>query len=434
MPINFRSYSEIISSIRSDIVRFLPTLDPTIFGNFSRAFADSLAGRAYDISLVVQQLVKEMFPSTASAAFLERWATYERLSRTAATAATGQITFTGTAASVIPDNTSLQTSAGILYTTQAELTLSAQVISVTSLVRVGSLVTATTSSDHLLGSGQSVTIAGAVETDYNGSFQVTVLSATTFTYTITATPSTPATGTITASFNGGSVAVESDDTGQDQNLESGAQLNLVSPISGVDTTARVQFSEVGGGADDETDANLLTRTLNSRSNPTANFNVGAIEKAVLSVAGVTRVNVKRITPYPGAVTVQFVRDDDANIIPSASEVTTVRDVLLEILPAHSDPDDLIVIAPTAVTTGFTFSSITPDTSTMRTAIENNLIAFFRDDADFETTILADRYRAAIVETTDPGNGDILTDFTLTTPLADIIISTDEIGVLGSVIF
>ena len=45
---------------------------------------------------------------------------------------------------------------------------------------------------------ERVIVAGAVEPEYNGTYEVTVLNETTFSYTITGTPTTPATGTITA--------------------------------------------------------------------------------------------------------------------------------------------------------------------------------------------------------------------------------------------
>ena len=41
------------------------------------------------------------------------------------------------------------------------------------------------------------------------------------------------------------------------------------------------------------------------------------------------MKVKRVTPLVGQVTILFVRDDDDNIIPSGSEVTTVKDAILE---------------------------------------------------------------------------------------------------------
>lgn len=434
MPINFSTYQEIIDRNRADIAANLPRVDPRVFGSKVRALADSQAGRSLDIVELQKQLLKEMFPQTASGEYQGRWGGYEGLTKNPATAATGPITFTGTIGSIILSGKSLNSVDGNLYSTAADLTLASQSISITSLTRSGTTATATTASDHSMATGQQVTIAGANETEYNGTFTITVIAADKFEYTLTGSPSTPATGTITASYDGGSVNITADDTGKDKNLDSGAQLNLVTPISGVDATAFVQFATVGGGKDTESDDDFLVRILQSRANPVANFNVAAIEKKALSIAGVTRVKVKRITPYVGAVTVLFVRDNDDNIIPDASEVLVVKDAILEILQASSDESDVFVTAPTPVSTDYTFTSISPDTATMRTAIENNLSAFYEDEVTFETDITEDKYRAAIINTIDPDTGDTLTAFALSTPSGDITITTNEIGVLGDIIF
>jgi hypothetical protein len=74
-----------------------------------------------------------------------------------------------------------------------------EILTVTSITRSGSLVTVTTDDEHGYSVDDFITIAGAVETDYNGAIRVySVPTSTTFTYVITSTPTTPATGTITA--------------------------------------------------------------------------------------------------------------------------------------------------------------------------------------------------------------------------------------------
>ena len=67
--------------------------------------------------------------------------------------------------------------------------------------------------------------------------------------------------------------------GSIQNLDSGATLKPVVPISGIDDEAFVVFEGIIGGQDPETATSLLLRTLSSRSNPVANFNTAAITKA-----------------------------------------------------------------------------------------------------------------------------------------------------------
>jgi hypothetical protein len=71
--------------------------------------------------------------------------------------------------------------------------------SVSSITRSSSTATVTTAASHGYSSDDWITIAGASESGFNGTFQVTSTGATTFTYSLgTLTPTTPASGTITA--------------------------------------------------------------------------------------------------------------------------------------------------------------------------------------------------------------------------------------------
>lgn len=69
--------------------------------------------------------------------------------------------------------------------------------SVTSITRSGGIATVTTAAAHGRATGDMVLIAGATQTDYNGTWVITVTGATTFTYALLGVPTTPATGTIT---------------------------------------------------------------------------------------------------------------------------------------------------------------------------------------------------------------------------------------------
>lgn len=66
---------------------------------------------------------------------------------------------------------------------------------VTSITRASATATATVTA-HGLSTGNKVNVTGAAQTEYNGVFAITVVDANTFTYTVTGTPATPATGTI----------------------------------------------------------------------------------------------------------------------------------------------------------------------------------------------------------------------------------------------
>ena len=71
-------------------------------------------------------------------------------------------------------------------------------VNVSSITRSGATATVTTATPHGLTTGASATIGGAAQVDYNIEAVVTVLTDTTFTYDVTNSPATPATGTITA--------------------------------------------------------------------------------------------------------------------------------------------------------------------------------------------------------------------------------------------
>lgn len=142
-----------------------------------------------------------------------------------------------------------------------------------------------------------------------------------------------------------------------------------------------------------------------------------------------------VTVPIGQVRVFFMRDNDVNPIPSGSEVDTVRLKIEEIVPANTDENnDLIVLAPTGVSVDFSFSSLTPNTSTMQTAIIANLGQFFDEGTSISTDIEEDAYRSAIFNTVDTETGDTVQSFILSAPVGDIPIGSDEIGVLGNVVF
>lgn len=72
------------------------------------------------------------------------------------------------------------------------------VLSVSSITRSSQTATVTTSTPHGLATGDWVLIAGATQTEYTGTQQITSTGASTFTYTVVGSPATPGTGTITA--------------------------------------------------------------------------------------------------------------------------------------------------------------------------------------------------------------------------------------------
>lgn len=430
---------EVVERAKTDVQLSLPASNPFLPNSWPGALVTGYANRVFDFYLQLDILQNVLLPDRAVDEFLERWAAIYGLQRLAATISSGNIIATGTIGGAINIGTVYVSSDGLLYTSTASVVVANTITNISSLTRSALIVTAVTSTPHELANNVQVTITGAVETGYNGTFAINVVDEVTFTYEIVVTPPTPATGTITASYDTATVPIDSDDfqnseEGINVNQDSGASLTLQSPIVNVDNVATVGAVPIGGGTDQETNDQLRTRLLERIQNPVAQFNSAAIVQKAKEVPGVTRVFVFEITPAVGQVTIYFMRDNDSNPIPDAGEVTTVKNKILEIKPVNTADIDVIVNAPTPVIINFNFTTLNPNTPSMQSAVTANLQQFFAEETEVGEDIQEDEYRCAIQNTIDTETGDRINSFTLSTPTGNITINTGEIGVLGTVTY
>ena len=95
--------------------------------------------------------------------------------------------------------------------TQASFGITGPTSSVSSISRTGNVVTMvlTAAPTPALTNGQSVTVSGSANIELNGTFTITLVNSTTFTYTIIESPPTPSTGTYTASIPSSPVSLTS---------------------------------------------------------------------------------------------------------------------------------------------------------------------------------------------------------------------------------
>lgn len=515
MSIQFpRNRKEVVDRAKADMQSQLPTTNPFLKNSYLGALITSCAGRVYEFYLQMKNALLMMFPDTATGAYLERWGSYVNVNRNAATQSTGYITFTGTPASGIPSGTTLSDSEGNTYTTTSAGTITYTPFSVASLTRSGDVATVVVTGTHNFATGQEVAITGATPSAYNGSnWVITVVDDTTFNFTITGSPSTPASGTIIAYAYVASVPVRSSVYGSGANLVSGTELTLNTPIAGVDNIALVGIDGITGGTDVESDTNYRERVLYRYQNPIALFNESAIKIKAFEVPGVTRVWVRQAgytynyttavasltssglvatvtttgqhqlesgqtitmsgatpTGYnitarilvlssttfaynipttlsspatgtlsyapgvpAGQVLITFMRDDDSSGVPDAGEVTTVKNKILEIKPAHVYDDDVIVFAPTPVTVNFTFTALSPNTDTMKAAITAALTEMFKTQTEPQVNLPAAAYTAAIWQAVSEA-GETVVSYTLSAPSGTISAGATGIPVLGTITY
>jgi uncharacterized phage protein gp47/JayE len=432
------SSSEILQTLQTDFVANIPESDPFIRQHWLTALLISMANRDFDIYTQISQMIDQLFPNTATGTFARQWGNLKGVEINPATSAQGFISVTGIDTTIIPLGTIWANEAGAQYeSTFAAETISVVIKSVDTLISSGGIAQATTAVAHNFATGMSVIISGATQSEYNGTFIVTAIDQYNFKYNISGSPLSPAGGTILAQSTFATVFVESIDVGNLTNVGSGGQLTLLNPIAGADSTAYVQLTEIGGGSDAETNDEYRDRYLERYQNLTAHFNVADIIATAKTVPGVTRVFPEPLTPLVGDVTVTFMRDNDPDPIPNAQEVQDVEDALSRITPANtpiSATAGLIVKAPVPVIVAFTFSALTPNTTTMQEAIEASLTQFFRDSVSTSNNIEELAYTSAILDTVDPATGKFVESFTLTVPPGEIVIDPGEIGVLGTVTF
>lgn len=226
---------------------------------------------------------------------------------------------------------------------------------------------------------------------------------------------TIASGTATA-------AVTAVVAGASGNAVSGVIVSLTTPITGLSSQATVAAGDLVGGADTETDTAMRARLL-ARIQATPHGGASADYIAwALEVAGVTRAWV-----YPGelglgTVTVRFVRDDDASIVPDAAEVQAVLDHIDTLRPVTAG---LTVVAPVAVPLNLTIA-LTPNTSTVQAAVLAEIKDLLRRAAEPGGTILISHIREAI----SLAAGE--TNHVLTVPSADVTHTTGQIATMGTI--
>jgi uncharacterized phage protein gp47/JayE len=216
------------------------------------------------------------------------------------------------------------------------------------------------------------------------------------------------------------IAVTAVEAGKNGNAAAASSLSFDAPIAGVNSTATVTAGALTGGADIETDDDLRARLLARIQAPPHGGAAHDYVAWALEVAGVTRAWCYPQEMGDGTVTVRFVRDDDASLIPDAAEVQAVQDYIDALRPVTAQ---LTVVAPVAVPLNFTIELIT-DTAAIRAAIEAELRDLLMREAEPGATILISHIREAI----SLAAGE--TDHILTVPAANVTHTTGQMATFG----
>jgi len=275
--------AELDTAFRTAFGAGIKTTPDTAFGKLIGVLAD----REVSIWELLEAVYNSQYPNTASGISLARIGEITAISPNPATKSAAILYVGGTNLTAIPVGSLVAVQdAGDQFETLAGATIAGSQKSVVSLTRSGATVTANVVA-HGLTAGRRIWIDDAVEAEYNGLVQVTnVVDPNNFEYTITGTPTSPATGTITA-LPATAVNVQAIETGPIQAL-SGTLTEIVSSVPG--WTRAENETDATKGEDAETDAEFRTRRIAALQGLGA-ATLNAIRGALLTVDGVSTAKV-----------------------------------------------------------------------------------------------------------------------------------------------
>lgn len=220
---------------------------------------------------------------------------------------------------------------------------------------------------------------------------------------------------VTLATTSAAVAVESLTAGALANLAEGAQLAFSDVPAGIDGTAAVAAPGLAGGADQETDENLIQRYINRIQEPPHGGNANDWVQWALDIPGVTRAWGAQEMGV-GTYTVRFMMDDVRAAfdgVPQTADLEMATESVA--LKRPTTVAQAYVLAPIRQDETVTIDDLVGDTPETRTAIEAEVAAMMRKRARPGGIIYASWIREAISAATGEDHHD--SGITNITPLS-----------------
>lgn len=194
-----------------------------------------------------------------------------------------------------------------------------------------------------------------------------------------------------------SVKVRALVAGANGNLDYGTPVSPVSPVAGIDSsggTMRATLPAVGstGGSDIEDVEDYRLRILNALRLPPAGGGSGDYVAWALECEGVTRAWEFGNRMGYGTVSVAFVMDDRADIVPTVADVAVVQSYIDSVRPI--DMRAVYVQAPIKVAVDMNLS-VVPNTQAVKDAVLAELEYLFTRSADLGVTMPLSKVNEAI---------------------------------------
>ena len=376
-------------------------------------------------------MIKQSFMVTADKEFLKlRGQTI--IPDLPANVASGNICFTGVVGTVIPLNTifTLQNS-NIEFGTLEIATLSNAIFNPIWISSCEQIVTVTIQ-NHQLTDGNYI-ITGAINSIFNGSWDMEVINKNNLTFkiddsrTYSEDPNNMV-AILTASMV--TTPIQSIDTGLDKNLDSYTILEPQTTITGLDSSI-ILPNGLTGGRDDETVEEYRKRLLLAIRNPRTPFSkshiTGLIKETFLYV---TRVFIRENYPSFNGIMIYCVDDYSNPITLTPTQLTEIRDLILDIRPINLPEVAIQTDNPTLKVIAFNVSGIIPNSNGLKETVKSNLENYFLT-LEVGQDILKDNVNTVIAQSIDYNTGLRVENYT--SDLENIEVLEDELPILNAVI-
>ncbi|TFF37410.1 baseplate J/gp47 family protein [Pseudomonas sp. RIT623] len=225
---------------------------------------------------------------------------------------------------------------------------------------------------------------------------------------------------VTTSAGTNQTTVEAVDAGTLGNADAGQPLTLVQPVEGIAGTFIVLAPGLTGGTPRESVESLRARVIRSYRVIPHGGSKDDYETWALECAGVTRAWCVRNYMGPGTVGVFIMRDDDANPVPDAGELSEVKAYIEGRRPVTAE---VYVLAPAIVPVIYQIR-LNPDTTATRAAVEAQLADLHNREAGLGETLLLSHMREAI----SGAKGEW--DHVLVSPTADLESASNQLLTFG----
>jgi len=241
---------------------------------------------------------------------------------------------------------------------------------------------------------------------------------------------------MTLSATTGTIGFTAEEIGDDYNDDGGITLTFVTTPIDIESEVTVSSSGITGGVDAETVEETREKILERKRLPPHGGALFDYVTWMKEVSGVTRAWAFDQYSGNGTVGCAFVRDNDASIYPTASQISDMEDYL----ESHSDPASgdtvgypvgasggLAILTVVEQEVDFTIK-VYPNTTDVQTAIEAELEDLLLRDGGPGQTIYLSQISEAISSAADEQRHEIIS------PTTNVISNYTQVPKLGTVTF